>query len=277
MADGNNFQRNPNAKPPNVLSEFALRLTGEPINGSKRPPSLMLNVKRDGKSGPWCAVLEVRTGVENDKDFGKIPLMLDMPTLFMFLDLINKWADATEAGFDRIELSSRRYMRAQNAMSKEPMVDGTVAVGRTASGQIYLGVKSWDADRPNCKFILRPVVDFRRKVLLFKQDGTPWEDGALSQLYARSWAKSLAKLITQVYVDEFTPAPPREQQQGGGGGYGGNRGGGGGGYGGGNRGGGNYGGGNSGGNAGGGYGGGGGGGSSDAGGSDGGWGDDIPM
>ena len=270
MADGNNFQRNPNAKPPNVLNEFALRLTGEPINGSKRPPSLMINVKRDGKSGPWCALFEARTGVENDKDFGKISLMLDMPTLFMVLNLVQKWCDASEAGFDRIETHSRRFIRAQNAMSKEPMLDGTIGIGRNAAGQIYLGVKSWDPDRPNCKFILRPVVDFRRKVMLYKQDGSPWEDGPLSQLFARAWAESMAKLVSQTYVTEFTPAPPREQQGGGGynrgGGGGGNNYGGGGGnnYGGGNRGGGNYGGSS-------------GGGSSDAGSSDGGWGDDIPM
>ena len=266
MADGNNFQRNPNAKPPNVLSEFALRLTGEPINGSKRPPSLMLNVKRDGKSGPWCALVEARTNVENDKDFGKISLMLDMPTLFMVLNLIQKWCDTPEAGFDRIELHSRRYMRAQNAMSKEPMLDGTIGIGRNAAGQIYLGVKSWDPDRPNCKFILRPVVDFRRKVILYKQDGSAWDDGALSQVYARAWAQSMAKLVAAAYSDEFTPAPPREQQGGGGGGGYGNRGGGGGGGnyggGGGNRGGGGYGGGSA---------------SNDAGGASDGWGDDIPM
>lgn len=268
MSDG--FQRNPNAKPPNALNEFALRLNGEPINGSKRPPSLMVNVKRDGKSGPWCAVFEARTGVENDKDFGKIPLMLDMPTLFMVMELVNKWCDSTEPGFDRLETHSRRYMRAQNQMSKEPMLDGTIAIGRTPSGQIYIGVKSWDNDRPNCKFVLRPVVDFRRKVLLFKQDGTPWEDGPLSQLYARNWAASIAKLVSQLYASEFTPAPPRENQGGGGGGgnnYG-NRGGGGGGgnnYGGNSGGGGNYGGGNAGGGA-------------PAAAASGGWGDDdIPM
>ncbi len=271
MADGNNFQRNPNAKPPNVLSEFALRLTGEPINGGKRPPSLMINVKRDGKSGPWCAQFEARTNVENDKDYGKITLMLDMPTLFTVLNLINKWVETPEAGFDRVELHSRRYMRNQNAMSKEPMLDGTIAVGRTASGQIYIGVKSWDPDRPNCKFILRPVVDFRRKVQLFRQDGSPWEDGALSQLFAKSWSEAMARLVSQTYVSEFTPAPPRENQGGGGGGYG-NRGGGGGGYGGGNRGGGNYGGGQ----GGGGYGGGGNSApAADT--SNDGWGDEIPM
>ena len=259
MSDGN-FQRNPNAKPPNALSEFALRLTGEPINGSKRPPSLMVNVKRDGKSGPWCALFEARTGVENDKDFGKISLMLDMPTLFMVMELVNKWCDSSEAGFDRLETHSRRYMRAQNQMSKEPMLDGTIAVGRTPTGQIYIGVKSWDNDRPNCKFILRPVVDFRRKVLLFKQDGSPWEDGPLSQLFARNWATAIAKLVTQLYATEYTPAPPRENQGGGGGNYGGGNRGGGNNYGGGQNGGGNnYG--NSGGGA-----------------SSGGWGDDdIPM
>lgn len=271
MSDGNRFN-NQNQKPPTMLSEYALRLTGEKIGQNKRDPSLMVNVKRDGKSGPWCVLLEARTGVENDKDYGKISFMLDVPTAFMFFNLIEqhaaagKTAAATgEGAFDKIELHNRRFMRGQNAMSKEPMLDGTIAVGHTKDGLVYIGIKSWDPDRPNCKFILRPVVDFRRAVKLFRKDGTPWEDGPLSQLYAESWAKGMTKLIAQAYQSEFTPPAPRDNQggQGGGGGYGG----------GGNRGGNNYGG-----NQGGGYGNQGGNQGGNSGGSGGGWSDDeIPM
>lgn len=264
------FNRNPNQKPPNVLNEYALRLTGEPINGSKRAPSLMVNVKRDGKSGPWCVNFEARTGVENDKDFGKIGFLLDIPTLFTILQLVQKHCDGTEADFDKIEIHNRRFLRQQNAWSKEPMLEGTITVGRTQNGQIFIGVKSWDNDRPICKFVLKPVVDFRRAVKLFKKDGTPWDDGPLSQLYARAWAKGLGELLANVYTSEFTPPPPKEG--GNGGGYG-NRGGGGGN---------NYG--NRGGNGGGGggysnnnSGGGNAGGGASSGSDDGGWGDDIPM
>ena len=236
MSDNN---RNPNQKPPTVLSEFALRLTGEPLNnGGKRPPSLQVNVKRDGKSGPWVVLFETRTNVENDKDFGKISFMLDIPTWTMVIGLIQQHADAAAAGkeadFSKIEIANRRYMRNQNAMSKEPMLDGAIVIGHTSSGQIYIGVKSWDNDRPNCKFILRPVVDFRRTVKLYKKDGSEWTEGPLSQLYAHAWAKGMMQLVSHMYITEFTPAPPREQQGGGGGGYGGGGGGGGnrGGYGG---------------------------------------------
>jgi len=268
-----NFQgSNPNAKPPNALNEYSLRLNGEKIGQSKRDPSLMFNVKRDGKSGPWMVNVECRTGVENDKDFGKIAFLIDMPTAFSILGLVQKYAQPGEQDFTKIEILNRRFMRNQNQMSKEPMLDGAIVVGRNGSGQVYIGIKSWDNDRPNCKFILRPVVDFRRAVKLYHKDGTPWEDGPLSQLFAVAWAKSIGEMLTQLYVDEFVPAPPREQNggQGGGGGYnrGGGQGGGGNNYGGGNRGGGgnNYGGG--GGNA---------GGQQSSGGEDGGWGDDIPM
>jgi hypothetical protein len=267
-----NFQgNNPNAKPPNALNEYSLRLSGEKIGQSKRDPSLMINVKRDGKSGPWMVNFECRTGVENDKDFGKIPFVIDIPTAFMFLDLVQQYAKPGEADFTKIEILNRRFMRNQNQMSKEPMLDGAIVVGRNGAGQVYVGVKSWDNDRPNCKFLLRPVVDFRRAVKLYKKDGTPWEDGALSALYASAWAQAMGELLTKLYVDEFVPAPPREQngQGGGGNNYGGNRGGNGGGgggggnnYGGGNRGGGNEGGGNA---------------ASPSANADSGWGDDIPM
>lgn len=224
MADGYNRPNNPNIKPPNVLNEYALRLAGEPINGARRAPLLTVNVKRDGKAGPWCVLFETRTGVENDKDYGKISFLIDIPTMFMILKLILKACDATEATFDRIEIHNRRFMRSQNAWSKEPMLDGTIAVGRTASGQIYIGTKSWDNDRPNCKFVLKPVVDTRRAVKLFHKDGQPWEDGQLSQLYACGWAEGIGKLLSQLYVNEYTPLPPREP----GAGWGGNQGGGGG-------------------------------------------------
>lgn len=288
MSDGynrNNNQPNPNAKPPNALNEFSLKLTGEPLNNSKKSPSLMLNLKRDGKSGPWMVNCETRTGVDDDKDYGKITFMIDMPTAFIILKLINKHADEAEAGkegdFDKVEILNRRFMRNQNSWSKEPMLEGSITVGHTNAGVVYVGVKSWDTNRPIPKFVLKPIVDFRRAVKMYKKDGSEWAEGALSQIFARAWSKSVGQLLTQLYADEFVALPPREQQGGGGGGYGGggggNRnGGGGGGYGGGgnrNGGGGGYGGNN---NAGGDAGG-----NSNAGGGSaqaaGGWDDDIPM
>lgn len=285
MSDGynrNNNQPNPNAKPPNALNEFSLKLTGEALNGSKKTPSLMLNVKRDGKSGPWMVNCETRTGVDDDKDYGKIPFMMDLPTAFIILKLINKHADEAEAGkegdFDKVEILNRRFMRNQNSWSKEPMLEGSVTVGHTNAGVVYIGIKSWDTNRPIPKFILRPIADFRRAVKMYKKDGSEWAEGALSQIYARAWAQSVGQLLTQLYADEFVALPPREQQGGnggGGGGYGGgNRGGNGGGGGGynNNSGGGGY---NGGGNSGGGNNSGGGGGNAQA---AGGWSDeDIPM
>jgi hypothetical protein len=235
MTEGYN-RNNQNQKPPTVLKEYALRLTGDPINGSKRSPSLMLDVKREGKSGPWCVYIDVRTGVEGDPEHGKIAFTLDLPTAFAFLHLVEKAAERAAAGeeanFDRMELLNRRYLRQQNQMSKEPMLEGTIAVGWTADGKVYIGVKSWDNARPHCKFVLKPVVDFRRAVKLYKKDGTPWDEGPLSQFFARGWAKGLAELVVQRYGQEFTPPAPREQQGDNGGGnrggasYGGNRGGG---------------------------------------------------
>lgn len=279
------FQRNPNQKPPNAMNEYALRLTGDPINGGKKSPLLMVNVKRDGKSGPWSVLFETRTGVENDKDYGKISFLLDMPTAFSILQLVNKHSDAgaagAEADVDKVEIHARRFIRNQNAWSKEPMLEGTIAVGHTGTGQVYVGIKSWDNDRPQCKFLLKPVVDFRRATKFFKKDGTPWDEGPLSQFFARAWAEGIGKLLAILYSNDFTPPPPREDQGGGGGGYGGgqgggNRQGGGGGYGGGggNRGGGGY---NNNNNQGGGSGGGGNPAPAAAGSAGGDWGDDIPM
>lgn len=222
MTDGYNRNNNTNQKPPNVLREYPLQLTGEVITDPKRPPALSFNVKRDGKTGPWMVLLEARTNVEEDSknDYGKIPFMLDMQTMFMILGMIQSAAASAAAGkepnFDRIEIASRRYLRQQNGWSKEPMLNGTIAVGWNAAGEVYMGVKSYDAARPNCKFIFKPVVDYRRSVKLFKKDGTAWENGPLSQAYALGWSEVMGKMIAAVYVDEFTPPPPRDNDNGGG-------------------------------------------------------------
>lgn len=230
MSEGFNRNNNPNQKPITAMNEYLLHLTGDKIGDNKRPPSLMLNVKRDGKQGPWCAALAVRTNVENDKDYGRIEFLISLSDMFMILEMVNRWADATEAGSDRMEISNRRYLRSQNAWSKEPMLVGSVSVGRTQSGQVFIGVQSYEPDRPKCRFIVKPTVDYRRSVKLFKRDGTEWEEGPLSQLYAKGWARQMGLLIADAYKNDHIPAPPKEQQQGGGN-YGNNRGGGGSNYG----------------------------------------------
>lgn len=211
-----------NQKPMTALSEYLLYLTGDRIGENKRPPSLSLNVKRDGKQGPWCVSLTVKTNVEGDTtDYGRIEFLLSMPEMFCMLELINKWTMATESGNDRIEISSKRYIRSQNSMSKEPMLVGNITVGRTASGQIFIGVQSWEQNRPKCRFILRPVVDNRRSVKFYNRDGTPWEDGPLSQLYASGWVRQMGLLIADAYKNDYVAPPPRDNQETGGrqGGY----------------------------------------------------------
>lgn len=260
MSDGN---QNRPQRVPNVLSEYKLRLTGDPINGSKRPPSLQVNIKRN------ITVIDVRTGVENDKDYGKISLPIPTPDFFAIMEQILKFSEPGEAEHVTCEIHAQRFIRAQNARSKEPMLEGSVTVGRSSKG-VFIGVKSWDNERPACRFFFRPVVDNRNKTIFLRRDGSAVEEFELSSLYAKGWVRIIGELTALVLKDEFVPPPPPQGAGGGNGGY--NRGGGGGYNNGGNRGG--YGGGG-GGNGGGGYNNGGGNGGGGGGGDN--WEDGLPM
>lgn len=270
MSDG---QQNRTNKPPILtMGVQSLKLYGENINGATKSPMLSLKIKRNEP------VLAVSTGVEGDKDYGKFEVAIDWPTLFQIFQHVDDAASNPEFPGAKIEFHQKRYMRAQGGQSQTPMLEGQIVVGRiAASGVVYIGVSTWDNDRPKCKYIFRPVIDARKKIQVFKGDGTPWGEGELSQAYAKGWVRMMSQIAVLMAQQEYV-APDYSQQNGGGGGQ--RQGGGGGSWG--NRGG------NGGGNGGGGYnqnrGGGNGGGGyqqnqqQSSGGSSGGWGDDdIPM
>lgn len=219
-----------------VLGENSLRLTGNPIQGSKRPPTLGFSVKRDGKQGPWMVFLEVRTNLEGDKDYGRIQFALDLPTAMSLLARIE--AAAKEENFEgfRIELLNRRFIRQQNSWSKEPMRDGFIGLFMDQSRRLTIGVSSWDEGRPKTEFPLVPVNDYRRIVRFINGRGEAMDDATSSRLFSVGWARAMMALLTERFTNEYVAPEPRPEGQQGGGGYGGgNRGGG---YGGGNGGGG---------------------------------------
>lgn len=245
MSDNKQYNNPPRQM--KVLGENSLRLSGNPIQGSKRPPTLGFTVKRDGKQGPWMVFLEVRTNLEGDKDYGRIQFALDLPTAMTLLTRIEMAAKEENFEGFRMEMLNRRYIRQQNAWSKEPMRDGFIGLFMDANRRICIGVSSWDEARPKTEFPLVPVNDFRRAVRFINGRGEAMDDAAATRLYAVGWARAMMALLTERFTNEYVPPEPRPEGQqggygggnrGGNGGYGGGGGGNGGSYGGGNRGGG---------------------------------------
>ena len=252
MADGNQQVQLPST----VLNEFRTRLLGQKVNADAKRPSLSFGVKKDGIPN-----INVRTGVQNDKDYGRISAPLPLFDFYAFLRMLEDVAKGPNGEKRQIKIQATRFI---NGKRSEPMPQAFLHFGKGDDGVVWIGVTSWEKDRPVIKF---PII--QDDMLRFhKTDGSPLEPGEMSVYMAFGYIDALRHLMAVVANAAYIPPPPRDGGQGGGGSYGGGgqRQGGGNNWGGGNRGGGgNYGGGNSGS---GGYNGGGGGGFS---------GDDIPM
>lgn len=221
MSDGN---QNRQPRKPNALSEYKLRLVGDPVNGAKRAPTLGFSVNKNQPQ------IDVRTNVEGDKDYGRISAKLDSPTFFAILALVEQMADPSTPPGTK-QMVKNKATRFLNGRRSDPMLDTTVIVGRDNEGVVFIGVTSWEKERPIIKFPFRPSIMHE----LVDASGTPVPLSKVSELYARGWCQNMYNLVPHVLYAEYVEPPPRDGAGGGGGGRpqgGGNRGGYGGGYGG---------------------------------------------
>lgn len=230
----------------NALDEMKLRLNGE-LCGGTRPPSLsMLMLSNQLRVSCY-------TNVENDKQNGKIDAKMDSATAYGFLDLLTR-AHTFQPG-EKYGVECKAPFQGD---WRNPKLESTLWVGKLDDGTVYIGVISYDHDRPKLIFPLVPT-NFHEFI---GPDKKPLGRARTSEIYSRGYAKLMENLCASVLDTHFKEREKKDNgnrnggggQRQGGGGYNNNRqGGNGGGY---NRGGGNGGGYNRGGN-GGGYGGGG--------------------
>lgn len=199
-----------NARKKNALSEYNARLTGDPINGARRGPTLGFAVVKNNPQ------FELRTNVDGDKDYGRILGKVDSPTFFAILQALDEIVDKPNETKAVWAISAHRFINGQR--SKEPMLDSKIMIGKDKEGVVYIAVLSWDKDRPIVKFPFRP----QSLHTVSHGDGTPWTAAEVSAAYAKGWVKMLHGIIPQILVAEYVEPPQRE------GGYnGGNRNGGG--------------------------------------------------
>ncbi len=225
MADGNS-----QPQPSSVLNEFRTRLSGQKVNAEAKRPTLSFSVRKDG-----LPQINVRTGVPNDKDYGRITAKLPLFEFYAILAMIEGAVKAPNGYKDQVRISAVKFIQGKRS---DPMPESFIHIGKDDNGVVWIGVTSWEKERPVIKFPFVPddLIRFHHG------DGTPYSAAEASMLMARSYVDALRSLMAIKADQVFVPPPPRENI--GGGGYGGgnrgggnwnnNRGGGGGGYSGGN-------------------------------------------
>jgi hypothetical protein len=197
-----------------ILDDFRMRLVGPVASGGERPATFSIKVI---KNRP---VLEVKTNVAGDKQFGQIRGefgdIIEFETFLGWLET----AVTAEPGWKQ-SMRFLDYPFQQGGRSKELKLSVTAIVGKEQDGTVYIGVVSWDQSRPVIKFPVRPS-QYHQYI---KGNGERFSEAEASITYAPAYARLLRNLVPLALVAEYTPPEPRPQQ--GGGGYGGGNGGGG--------------------------------------------------
>lgn len=217
-----------NPKSGNLLSEFKLRLTAEPLdgaierNGRRQEPQLTISVYDNQPR------FTVYTNVEGDKQNGKIEGNMDSFTFYAVMQAIRDVvADPDSPGY-AIE-NKGHFFSKENGRSEKPGVKSRTVIGRNERGEIFIGVIA--NNRPKAQFFFRPS----EYHTFINKDGTPTSPAKVSEVYAKSYARLMEQAVMQVLASEYISYDQikarKEANRGGGGGGGGyNRGGGQGGY-----------------------------------------------
>lgn len=202
----------------NALDEKKLTLEGTLVQGATRPPT-------------WCMAMisnQLRvtcySNMPNDKDNGRISARMSSIAAYSFFEAMRKVL-ATE-GKCSYPFECRTVR--QGGDWRNPVLDSTIYVGRTAEGVIYFGIVAADSSRPRLNFPLLPsnfhaFIDQSTKQVLGEK--------LSSEFWAGGYLRLMETLAASVLNSNYKEPPPRPQNgggQGGGGGY--NRGGNGGGY-----------------------------------------------
>ena len=194
----------------NALDEMKLRLNGE-LCGGTRPPSLsMLMLSNQLR-------ISCYTNKDNDKQNGKIDAKMDSVTAYAFLDILSR-AHTFQPG-EKYGIECKAPFQGD---WRNPKLESTLYVGKLEDGTVYIGVVSYDHDRPKLIFPLVPT-NFHEFV---GPDKKPLGRAGVSEIYSRGYAKLMENLCASVLDTHFKEREKKDGGNGGGGNRGGNGGGG---------------------------------------------------
>lgn len=182
-----------------VLKDFNLRLRAKPLedcikrNGIPQEPTLSLIVKDN------LVKLRVYTNKENDKNKGMIDCELKPYEWGMVLEMIDAASRNPEFGVLSLEEHGRVFM--QGKMSDKPLHKASVIVGRDGEGQVFISVTAYSKERPKVKFVFAPDANTYPVRSLTDGNMTPAAGSVISELYARSYVKTMRGAVEKVWTD----------------------------------------------------------------------------
>lgn len=198
-----------------AMDHAKLKLYGERIDGAKQAPSFAWYLTEDGNPR-----IDVYTGVDGDKDNGRIRAAMDIKVAMFVCELIKRAID--NDGPCRFYVENSNYTWYQGQRSEQPKVLSKTVVGKAEDGRVYITVIA--KDRPTATFYF--TSPYFHKSL--DGDGSPMDKALESQLYAKGYVSIVEQLLATVSALTYKTPEPRQGGQNGQGG--GNRGGQGGGW-----------------------------------------------
>lgn len=201
--------------PKNALSEVKLRLSAEPVNGSKRRPSLAVDV---AKNQPR---LNVYTNIEGDKNNGAVRAAMDTITFFAFLQALQDAIDAP--GDYKVLIENSNHTFNNGKRSAEPELVSKTHVCKDKDGCIFISVT--DGKVTPVKFYFGSSQYHN-----FFIAGQPMGKDQCSVLHAKAWLRMMQQLLPAVLAATYEEPEQKDYNGNGGnkgGGYQSNSGGGG--------------------------------------------------
>ena len=187
--------------PKTYLNESSFALHGERIGDNKSPPAMLFRVARNRPK-----IVIYLNDSNWTKDHGTIALEfkpIEWNTLLeMILLVANKGTD-TSIRLDNVDF---KWMGRER--SEEKVVVGSVIVGRTPAGVVYIGVDVGGGS-PKPKFLFSKSADAKYIDVNTKE---PLDQAMLSELRAKAFVRMVNPIIQMFLVSSYKAPKPREQK-----------------------------------------------------------------
>lgn len=169
-------------------------LYAEPVEPGAKRPSFRFRVRANVPN------LIVKTGIQNDKNFGQIEFRTDLPTFATILHCLETLIQNPEQG-DYNFTYEDDFLAGKKLDNK--IVITTCRIGRDReSGRVYLSLLSSDRSRPKIQFFFGPAAKFHN---LKNGDGSEMSPKVLSEAYTGGWIKTMSWIVQPLLTSLFDP------------------------------------------------------------------------
>lgn len=142
----------------------------------------------------------------------KIDVNFPLLDFYKYMAMLEKAIDYPDVGDhkDYMDIKDKKWIQAQNSFSADPLLQGTIIVGKK-DGVVWQSLVSFDNARPKIRFPFGNTMYNE----LRKADGAPMTDSEISVLVARATLKFLQDVAAPLSLANYEhkeKAPPPGQQ-----------------------------------------------------------------